>query len=188
MTLATTTIGIRDKRVVLFNREARLALAFSWRAAIEVAHAMMWKARGIEAPDSHEVAAVRVRRDEESIVLEALTGTLFAIWPLSYAYSIGEILLAKAHDLETHEKAQQIAFDQAILFRRGMKFGVTSDPHLQRKAGQLAAWSSRLRRYLPGGLPSQEQFGVPAVVRGPTQFTKKEIRILRTLGGSNGKH
>ena len=185
--MPTTTIGIRDDRVVLFNREARLALAFSWRAAIEVAHSILWKVRGIEAPDSHEVAAIRVRRDEDSIVLEQATlGQIFAIWPLRYAHAIGEILIAKARDLETREQAEQVVFDQAILFRRGLKFGVTSDPNLQHVAGQLAAWDSRLRRYLPGGLPSQEQFGVPAIVHGRSAITAHDLRLLQEIRSRHG--
>lgn len=175
----STTVGVRDGRVIVFNREARLVLAFSWRAAVEIAHALMWKARGIEPPDSHEVAAVRVRRDGDSIVLDqAMTGKVFAVWPLPYAHTIGELMIAKARDLETRERAEQIAYDQAILFRRGMGFGITSDPHLQDEAGKLAAWDSGLRRYLPHGIQGKEQFGAPRLIRGRTEFTPEELGFL----------
>lgn len=178
----SATIGIRDDRVVLDSHSARLVLAFSWRAAIEIAHHIMWKARGIEAPDSQEVAAVRVRRVEDSIVLEYLTGKIFAVWPLGVAHTIGEVLISKARKLEAREKADQIAFDQALLLRSGKPFGVTSDPDIQHEAGKLAAWDSRLRRALPGGIRGQEQFGAPSLMRGrPSTFSMQELDIARRI-------
>lgn len=188
------TIGTRDNRVIVFNPDARLALGFSWRAAVEIAHAIMWKARGVEAPDSHEVAAVRVRRDDESIIVDQpMTGRVFGVWPLAAAHAIGEAMLAKARELETKERADQIAYDQAILFRSGKPFGLTSDPALQDEAGKLAAWDSSLRRYLPGGIRgipgvhSQEQFGAPKLVRGRAPFTPQELTFLGKLRNQNGK-
>jgi hypothetical protein len=180
-----TTISVRDGHVVVYNHAARLVFAFSWRAAIEIAHSMMWKARGIEAPDSQKVAAVQVRRVNDDIVLEHLNGKVFAVWPLSHAHTIGEIMIAKARGLETKEKADQIAFDQAILFRSGKRFGLTSDPDIQHVAGNLAAWDSSLRRYLPGGIRGQEQFGAPTLVRGrAVAFSARELGFaLKLLSG-----
>lgn len=177
----SVTISTRDGRVVIFNPEARLALSFSWRAAVEIAHAIMYKVRGLEEPDSRKVAAARVRRDDDLIVLEqAFTGRLFAVWPLKVAYRIAEIVMGKARELETKERAEAIAYDQAILFRRGLAFGVTSDPVLQDEAGKLAAWDTSLRRYLPGGIRGREQFGAPRLVRDCVSFTSQELSILRT--------
>lgn len=188
------TIGTRDNRVIVFNPDARLALGFSWRAAVEIAHAIMWKARGVETPDSHEVAAVRVRRDDESIIVDQpMTGRVFGVWPLAAAHEIGEAMLAKARELETKERADQVAYDQAILLRSGKPFGLTSDPVLQDEAGKLAAWDSSLRRYLPGGIRGlrgihgQEQFGAPKLVRGRAPFTLQELTFLGKLRNQNGK-
>ena len=192
------TIGTRDNRVIVFNPDARLALGFSWRAAVEIAHAIMWKARGIEAPDSHEVAAVRVRREGDAgeaciIIDQPMTGRVFGVWPLAAAHAIGEGMLAKARELETQERADQVAYDQAILLRSGHAFGLTSDPVLQDEAGKLAAWDSSLRRYLPGGIrglrgiAGQEQFGAPKLVRGRAPFTTQELTFLGKMRNQNGK-
>jgi len=182
------TIGIREGRVVLYNREAKLAVAFSWRAALDVARAMMWKARGLLVADPDRVATVRVRRIEHSaervaseserhapcampfargeiLLEEAGTGRLLLIAPLSAAHAVGEALIAKARELETVEKAASVIYDQAILQRLGMRFGVTSDPVLQAEAMKEAHWNSGLRRYLPGGVRSQEVVGVPTLIK-----------------------
>jgi hypothetical protein len=160
------TVGIRDGRVVLFNPGARLALAFSWRAAVDVGHAMAYKARGVIAADPEKVASVRVRREAGQVMLEdAVRGSLLVVLPLPAAIEIGYALIGQARRLETVEKHEAIVFDQALLARRGMPFGVTSNPRLQELAMQEAHWNSRLRRALPGGVRSEEAVGTPTIRR-----------------------
>jgi hypothetical protein len=159
------TVGIRDGRVVLFNPGPRLAVAFSWRAAVDVAHAMMWKARGLLAPDPEKVAAVRVRREANDILIEEVgrAHRLVFIAPLAAAHTVGEALIAQARLLEEQEKAEQVVFDQAILNRIGKRLGLLTDRRLAERAMHEAHWNSRLRRYLPGGVRSQEVVGKPTL-------------------------
>lgn len=160
-------MGIRSGRVVLYNPQSRVALAFSWRAAVDVAHAMMYKARGLHLrPDMEKVAAVRVRRDDGNIIVEdAARGAIVLSAPLSAAMAIGEALISKARELETVEQADSIIFDQAILQRMGAGFGLAHRPDMQREAMKEAHWNSQLRRYLPGGVRSQEIVPAPQVIK-----------------------
>ena len=165
------TVGIREGRVVLYVREAKLAVAFSWRAALDVARATMWKARGLLAADPDRVATVRIRRTtsevsgqpDEILVEEIVSGRLLFVAPLAAAHAVGEALIATARELETAEKAASVVYDQAILQRLGMRFGVTSDPAMQAEAMKEAHWNTGLRRYLPRGVRSQEIVGVPTL-------------------------
>jgi hypothetical protein len=77
---------------------------------------------------------------------------------------LGRALQAKARDAEEIAKASDIAFDQAILIRAGVPFGFSSDQKIQDEAAKEAAWNTDLRRYMPGGIKSEEQFGRPAVI------------------------
>lgn len=164
------TVGIREGRVILFNPQARTALAFSWRAAVDVAHVMMWKARGILLPNPEKVAAVRVRRIEESILVEdAAKGTIVFVAPKAAAHSIGEAMIAQARRLEEIEKQDQVVFDQALLNRKGIPLGLAVHPRLRERAMQEAHWNSQLRRYLPGGVRSEETVGTPTVRKHRTR-------------------
>ena len=72
---------------------------------------------------------------------------------------------SQARRLEELEAFEGVVFDQAILQRTGMPFGLTSNPKLQAEAGKEAAWNSELRRYIPGGRLRQRQVGTPGVRR-----------------------
>lgn len=81
------------------------------------------------------------------------------------AEAFGKLLIASARVAEETAKAPDIARDQAILLRAGAGFGLTDHRKIQSEAAQLAAWDRDLRRYMPGGVKSQEQFGTPTIVR-----------------------
>lgn len=91
--------------------------------------------------------------------------------PWQHAREIAKRLLHVAGLAEEHAKALHVAHDAAILQRAGANIGITSDPRILDEAGKLAAWDSDLRRYMPGGVKSQEQFGRPSLIdhnRGKT--------------------
>lgn len=104
-------------------------------------------------------------RQEGTRVLLILDGRLVFDVDWSTADQIGRGLLVKARAAEEIAKAEAIATDQAILFRAGAPIGLTNHPAIRQLAGTLAAWDSRLRRYLPGGIKSREMMGTPAVIR-----------------------
>jgi len=59
--------------------------------------------------------------------------------------------------------AEQMAFDSAILLRAGASFGLTSNPKILDMAKTEAESNRDLRRYMPGGIKGEEQFGRPGV-------------------------
>lgn len=54
--------------------------------------------------------------------------------------------------------------DSAILMRAGAPFSLSSHPRIVDAARVEAAWSGDLRRYMPGGVKSEEVFGLPTVI------------------------
>lgn len=84
--------------------------------------------------------------------------------PWDQAEVLGRALIAKAREAEEIAKADTIAFDHAILLRAGANLGLSNNPKIVEEAGKKAAWDSNLRRYMPGGVRSQENVGVPAVI------------------------
>ena len=107
---------------------------------------------------------VRVRQDGTRVLLivdgkTVLEGHWRQFDELARAFVI------KARAAEEIDKAAAIVEDQALLFRAGARFGLTNHPRLRELAGNIAAWSTRLRRYLPGGIKSQEMFGTPTIIR-----------------------
>jgi hypothetical protein len=108
--------------------------------------------------------AVTVRQ-EGLRVLVIEDGKAILDLPYPAALDLARALHIKAKAAEELSQADRIAFDQAIILRRGLRFGLTNHPDIQAEAGKEAAWNRDLRRALPGGIKSQEQVGTPAVIR-----------------------
>ena len=83
------------------------------------------------------------------------------------ARALADALYQMSLKVEEHAKAEQIAHDTAILYRSGAPFGLSNHPAIKEEAAKEAAWNTQLRRAMPGGVKSQEAFGMPAVIRGP---------------------
>jgi hypothetical protein len=116
---------------------------------------------------SAEVTQVTLRV-EGTKVLILLGDGKYLLMPWEAAREFGKTLLAKAALAEEHAKHEQIVFDQALLQRKGLRFGLTSNPTLQRLAGHAAFWHRTLRRAIPSpGIGSQEQFGAPTLINQP---------------------
>jgi hypothetical protein len=64
-------------------------------------------------------------------------------------------------------QAERIALDSAVLLRAGSNFALSSDPKIIDAARSEAAWNGALRRFMPGGVKSEEAFGTPTVVLHP---------------------
>lgn len=92
-------------------------------------------------------------------------GVLLADMPWQKADELARALTAKARAAETLAKVDGIARDHAILLRAGAPFGLTNNPTIRNMAARIAAWDRRLRRYMPGGIKSEEHVGVPSVIR-----------------------
>lgn len=97
---------------------------------------------------------------------------VFLVWeskairmPWNTALDVAASIREQAKQAEEYAKAEGIIFDQALLVRLGANIGLSSNPAIQAEAAKEAAWNSDLRRYLPGGVKSKEQFGAPSVIR-----------------------
>lgn len=106
---------------------------------------------------------ITVRQEGDRVLLLS-GGILIAEMPWQAADQLARALTAKARQVEELQKAEAIAFDQAILMRAGVPFGLTNHRAILREAAKEAAWNTKLRRYMPGGVKSQEMFGTPAII------------------------
>lgn len=104
-------------------------------------------------------------RQEGPKVLLLSGGILIAEMPWEAADQLANAIRAKARQAEELQKAEQIAFDQAVLFRSGAPIGLTRHRAIMSEAIKQALWNTELRRYMPGGVKSQEVFGTPAILR-----------------------
>lgn len=109
---------------------------------------------------------ITIRREGTHILL-LKNGVLFADMPWDKAEQVARAIMSKARSAEEEAKADAIARDHAILLRAGVPLGLTNEPRIRSMARTLAAWSSELRRYMPGGIKSREEFGVPAIIQQP---------------------
>jgi hypothetical protein len=80
------------------------------------------------------------------------------------ALQIARLIHKQAKKAEEDASALKIAGDHAILFRAGFPIGLTSRPDIQEEAEHLAQYDYNLRRYMPGGVKSQERVGTPTVI------------------------
>ena len=131
-------------------------------------------------------------RQEGTRVLVLKGGCLLADMPYEAALDVGRALIAQARKAEELAKVQQIIGDQAIILRAGFPVGLTNHPDIQAEAAKEAAWNTRLRRYMPGGVRSQEAVGTPTLIQHPPRSTPPPQPSPRwgeecTGGGNLGK-
>ena len=108
-------------------------------------------------------------RDEGNRVLVIQNGKAILDLPWDAALALAKALRIKALQAEETDKAESIVFDQAILTRLGVPFGLTNNATILKEATKEAAWNSDLRRYIrgkrAGGLESQAVVGTPNIIR-----------------------
>lgn len=116
-----------------------------------------------------------IRHDGPRVqIIDRQAGKLLADITPQLARDLADALKHAAGRAEEIVERERIVFDQAILQRVGLPIGLIHDPHLRHQAGVEAAWNSDLRRYLPGGMKLQAEFGVPAVIRGPAPTPQRQ--------------
>lgn len=106
--------------------------------------------------------SVTVRQEGEN-VLVIYNGKALLDLPYDVAGNLSHVLGSKAKQAEEYAKAEQVVADHALLMRAGAPFGLTNNPKLQDAAATVAAHDRDLRRFLPGGVKSEEHIGVPSV-------------------------
>ena len=110
------------------------------------------------------VRSVTVRLEgAEVLILEG--GRLLLRMPWDAALEFAQAVVHQARRVEEIAKRERIVHDQAILNRLGIPVGLVNDPRLRADAMSEAHWNSQLRRYLPGGVRSQEAVGAPTIIQ-----------------------
>ena len=104
-------------------------------------------------------------RQERDRVLVLLNGRLIADMPWDAADDCWKAMRSVSKLAEEYALANRIIFDHALLLRVGATIGLTNNRKMQAEAAKEAAWNSDLRRYLPGGVKSEEQVGLPRIIQ-----------------------
>lgn len=168
--LVLTVAREGDSSIVIFNRGlgAKVVLP-RWELALVFGQSLVYQARGVYGAEPQTVSGATLHRDGGFEVV-TVGGTVFAVMPLAMAIEIGNAVIGKAREVETEESWEAVVFDQAILDRTNLlpNLGLVSDPWMQREAVKEAAWNTRLRRYLPGGVRRQRKVSTPHVDRENT--------------------
>lgn len=87
-------------------------------------------------------------RQEGKRVLVFVNGQLVMDLPWEAALELAKAITVKARKAEELAKANQIIEDEAILARAGVPLSLTDHPDIRKEAFTLAAWGSKLRRYI----------------------------------------
>lgn len=167
--MSSVNIGRRSSRVVLINNDTKKALGFDWEGAIQIGRVIAYKARGVIPAEKERFGPYTVRFHEptDSVLVEDLGGALLFELPAKVAIEIGGGIIGKGHELESEVKAQDIAYEHAILQRKGVVLGLTDNAAVQQIAGKEAAWNTELRRYIPSSANLlQVSIGTPSVSKG----------------------
>src|SRR3990172_393461 len=108
------------------------------------------------------VKTVRVGVDGSRVLL-VIEGQvrLEMSWQQADELSVG--LRAKARQAEEIAKVAQVIADGALLFRSGAPFGVSNNRDVNAEIAKEAQSNRDLRRFMPSGIKSQEQFGAPTI-------------------------
>jgi hypothetical protein len=108
-------------------------------------------------------------RAEGNRVLVIRNGKAILDMPWDAALTFSKAVRIKALEAEEIGKVESLVFDQAILTRMGVPFGLTNNGAILKEATKEAAWNSDLRRYIrgkrAGGLESQAVVGTPNIIR-----------------------
>lgn len=110
------------------------------------------------------LATARVRHDGTRVQFEVNGRLVFdAAW--QDALALADAIRSHAKRAEELAHVDGIIADQALLIRRGVRFGLTNRPDMLKEAVKEAAWNRTLRRALPGGIRSTSVVGTPALIQ-----------------------
>lgn len=118
------------------------------------------------------LSAVTIRREGPDVVLLDGNGRLILRLPWEAALRMGQGIMTQARRIqETADPLtrKRVVADQALLNRIGVPIGLINDSRLKDEAMHEAAWNSDLRRYLPGGIRTQEAVGTPTLIQHPAK-------------------
>lgn len=119
-------------------------------------------------------AAMQLARDVKQLALKHGAGVIQIIdgdkllveVPITSAFQLAAAIRRQAAQAEQNAKVLQVVDDQAFCMRAGIPIALSRNPAVLKEAGNEAAWNEKLRRQLPGGIPSRIAFGSPCVRPG----------------------
>ena len=110
---------------------------------------------------------IRVNQDGTQINLIHKDGMISMPWEA--ALELARAITIQARRAEEIAKVEAIVYDQAILTRLGIPFGLTRNLRIMKEAIKTACWDFGLRRYIRGsrarGIESGEVFGTPRLIQ-----------------------
>lgn len=112
-------------------------------------------------------------RAEGQKVLVNLNDRAFLELEPHVALALAAAITQAAKRADEIRNVDGIIRDSAILMRAGAPFSLSSRPRIVDAARSEAAWNGDLRRYMPGGVKSEEVFGLPTIIsHAPSHATK----------------
>lgn len=160
----SVTIGVRKNKVLVLNNTSKFSILMGWELAQDFGKNLNYLSRK-NISGSHTIGNSIVISEKENEIIILILGKVFLVLPFNVALQLGNDIIGKSKKLEEIAKAEQIAFDNAILQRRGINLGLSDNKDIQELTGKEAAWNSSLRRYIPNTNLRQQAVGTPTVKR-----------------------
>lgn len=164
--LQSVTIRRAGAHVILINNELHLGLELtSWEHADDFAQSVRFMARKFDSGAREQISPlVAVKREDEDVLIE-YDNKPFLLVSCAFALELSNKIIGVARTIEEEAKAEDIAFDEALLLRSGVNLpsGLTNHPGIMDEAGKEAAWNRELRRAISGGVRAKDHIGVPQV-------------------------
>ena len=85
--------------------------------------------------------------------------------PYQVGFELSRRFTMAAKQAEEVAHSEELVTDSAILLRAGIPIGLTDNEKIKDEAVKEAVSSRELRRAMPGGVKSKEQFGKPTIVQ-----------------------
>jgi hypothetical protein len=79
------------------------------------------------------------------------------------AIELSRHLYSAGKKAEEFMNAEQLILDGAVAMRAGLPFSFSSNQKIIDEAAKEAAWNTDLRRFMAGGVKSEEKFGLPSI-------------------------
>jgi len=114
-----------------------------------------------------KISKMTVSRDGLDVVI-VKNGQRICELPWDAALMLADAIKVQARRIEEWVKADQVVNDQAFVMRKGLPFGLTSNPMIISEAKKEAAHNPQLRRYIPHvptGIRSREALGTPRLIK-----------------------
>ena len=133
---------------------------FGWHAGDELASAIRRVANGEE--ERVLVRGACLQLGAPGMMVLSVDGKVVTDGHVDEWRAIARATTAKCRLIEEEEKAEQIAFDGALMLRVGAPIGFTDNPRIQDMVRAEAATNRTLRTALPG-MRDTQLFGAPIV-------------------------